>query len=59
MYTFIISIDSYEECQPSVKTDQPSQQLNKRATGTIIMSYLVLLMRLKRVSLHSSHDTVQ
>ena len=32
-------------------TDQPSQQLNKRAEGTVIISYLVPLMWLKKLSL--------
>ena len=39
-YEFICSIETYEECQPTVNTDQSSQQLNKRPESIVIMSYL-------------------
>ena len=43
-YVFICSIETYEECQPTVNTDQTSQQLNKHPEGIVILSYLELIM---------------
>ena len=43
-YDFICSIKTYAECQPTVHTDQTSQQLSKRPEGIVIISYFVICM---------------
>jgi len=54
-YDFICSIETYEECQPTVNTDQTSQQLNKRSEGIFIMSYFVICMWLINVTFITWH----
>ena len=44
MHDIIYNIETYEECQPPVNTDQTSQQLNTHPEGIVILSYLYFVM---------------